>query len=69
MLPGSLRGSQEDGNDEERQQQQQPVQQRQPQRRTSKSQGSFNMHTLHGVKSGAWGMLSQNLDMPLDEQQ
>lgn len=64
MLPGSLRGSAEDGGDGEPQQQPQ----QQPQRRSSK-QGSFNMHTVHGVKSGAWGMLSQNVEMSFDEQQ
>lgn len=54
MLPGSMRGSQED---EEEQGQLPPMQQQQ--RRTSRGQTSLTMHVLHGVKSGAWDMKAQ----------
>ena len=61
-LPGSLRGSADDI-------EQDGPPQLQLQSRTPRTNSTTNMHVLHGVKSGAWGMpANTELSFPPEQQ-
>lgn len=61
MLPGSMRGSRDSdgGEGEQLGQLQSHSLTSHSQRHTARGQGSINMHVLHGVKSGAWGLQNE----------